>query len=99
VKLEFSPRAQRDIERCARWWRQNREKAPWLFDEELEKALDQIRTVPELSVRYQAMSGREHRRVLMLKTDYHVYFRIIAKKDVVRIVTVWSARRKRGPKL
>jgi plasmid stabilization system protein ParE len=98
VKLNFSPRAQRDIERCVRWWRQNRSLAPDLFQEELARALDQIRAAPELSGRYVAMGGLEHRRVLMPKTDYHVYFRI-ASKDVIRIVTVWSGRRKSGPKL
>jgi plasmid stabilization system protein ParE len=98
VKLDFSPRAQRDIERCARWWRQNRDMAPDLFDEELARALKQIRTAPQLSGRYLAMSGLEHRRVLMPKTDYHVYFRIMTN-DAIRIVTVWGARRKHGPKL
>jgi plasmid stabilization system protein ParE len=98
VKLDFSPRAQRDIERCARWWRQNRDLAPNLFDEELAHALDLIRTAPELSGRYPAVNGLDHRRVLMPKTDYHVYFRIV-DAGRIRIVTVWSARRKRGPKL
>ena len=87
MKLDFSPRAQRDIERCVRWWRQNRLLAPNLFDEELARALDQIRTAPELSGRYLAMNGLEHRRVLMPRTDYHVYFRIVSD-DAIRIVTV-----------
>ncbi len=98
VTFQFSPRAKRDIGRCARWWRQNRELAPELFDKELADALKLIRTAPALSTRYLAMNGLEHRRVLMPKTEYHVYFRVLAE-DTIRIVTVWSARRKRGPKL
>ncbi len=98
VKLLFSPRAKRDIERCARWWLQNRDIAPGLFAEELADALKLIRTAPALSTPFGAMNGREHRRVLMPKTEYHVYFRVV-KKDTIRIVSVWSAIRKRGPKL
>jgi plasmid stabilization system protein ParE len=98
VTILFSPRAKRDIERCARWWLQNRELAPGLFAKELADALTLIRTAPALSSRYSAMNGREHRRVLMQKTEYHVYFRVVSE-NTIRIVSVWSAVRKRGPKL
>jgi plasmid stabilization system protein ParE len=98
VKLELSPRSVREAERCARWWRANRLVAPALFDEELRAALDQIRTAPQLGIAYQAMRGREHRRVLMPRTRYHVYYRVVAP-DRVRIVAVWSAVRGRGPRL
>jgi len=35
VKVELAPRAIREAERCARWWRENRPAAPTLFEEEL----------------------------------------------------------------
>ncbi len=69
-----------------------------LFDEELRRALDQIRTAPQLGSAYEAMPGREHRRVLMPETRYHVYYRVVSP-DHVRVVAVWSAVRGRAPRL
>jgi len=98
VKLELSPRAVREAERCARWRRENWPAAPMLFEEELRAALDQIRTAPQPGIAYQAMRGREHRRVLMPRTRSHVCYRVVGP-DRVRILAVWSAVRGRGPRL
>jgi len=69
-----------------------------LFEQELRHALDQIRTAPKLGSAYEAMRGREHRRVLMPETRYHVYYRVVAP-DRVRVVAIWSAVRGRSPRL
>jgi plasmid stabilization system protein ParE len=98
VKLEIAPRAIREAERCARWWRENRMTAPALFEEELRMALDRIRAAPALGSRYDIVPGREHRRVLMPVSRHHVYYRIMGP-DRVRIVAVWSAVRARGPRV
>lgn len=98
MKIEFAPRALREAERCARWWRENRPAAPELFEEELRKALDQIRSFPQLGSVYEAMPGREHRRLLLPETCYHVYYRV-PEPDVVRVVAIWSSVRGRGPHL
>ncbi len=98
MKLELAPRFLREAERCARWWREHRPAARFLFDEELRAAFDQIRTAPALGSVYLAMAGREHRRVLMLQTRHYVYYRVVAP-DLVRLVSVWAATRGRGPGL
>jgi plasmid stabilization system protein ParE len=69
-----------------------------LFDEELRRALDQIRTAPQLGSAYEVVPGREHRRVLMPETRYHVYYRVVGPERV-RVVAVWSAVRGSGPRL
>ncbi len=69
-----------------------------LFDEELRHALERIRAAPQLGSAYEAVRGREHRRVLMPETRCHVYYRLAAP-DRVRIVAIWSAVRGRGPRL
>ena len=66
--------------------------------QELRAALQQIRATPNLGSAYRAMPGREHRRVLMPKTGYHVYYRVVSA-NLVRVVSVWSAVRGRGPRL
>jgi len=98
VKLEIAPRAVREAERCARWWRENRPVARMLFDDELRRALDQIRTAPQVGSVYEVMPGRAHRRLLMPQTRYHVYYRV-AGPDRVRVLAIWSAVGGRGPRL
>jgi plasmid stabilization system protein ParE len=98
VTLTLSPRAIREAERCARWWHEHRPAAGLLFDEELGRALDQIRAAPNLGGVFRSRrSGREYRRVLMPQTRYHVYFRV--EGDQLRVVAVWSAVRGRAPGL
>lgn len=98
MRLELAPRAIDEAERCARWWRENRPAARTLFDDELRDALDQIRLHPHLGSVYEAVPGLEHRRVLMPETRHHVYYRVVGAERV-RVVSVWSAYRGRGPKL
>ncbi|MGB8932952.1 MAG: type II toxin-antitoxin system RelE/ParE family toxin [Anaeromyxobacteraceae bacterium] len=98
MRIEIAPRALREAERCARWWRENRPAARELFEAELREALDQIRTFPQLGSAYEAMPGREHRRLLMPETRYHLYYRV-ASPDMVRVVAIWSSVRGRGPHL
>jgi plasmid stabilization system protein ParE len=98
VKLEIAPRAVSEAERCARWWRENRPAARMRFEEELREALDRIRAAPLSGSAYEVIPGREHRRVLMPETRYHVYYRV-AGLDRVRVVAIWSAVRGRGPTL
>ena len=96
MKLVFARRALREIERHARWWVEHRD-ARGLFEEELAYALRLIRTDPNCGQLYRHTRGREQRRVLMPKTARHVYFR--REPERILILSVWGARRGRGPKL
>jgi hypothetical protein len=46
---------------------------------------------------YGADVGFTVRRTLLEKTEYHVYFGL--NGDELVVLSVWGARRKRGPKL
>jgi hypothetical protein len=65
-----------------------------LFEDELRRALDQIRSAPHLGSSFKAKSGR----VLMPVTRHHVYYSLLAP-DCVRVHSVWSAVRRSGPVL
>ena len=69
-----------------------------LFDLELRAALDQLRAAPHVGSAYHVVAGQEHRRILMPRTRYHLYYRVVAA-DRVRVVAIWSAVRGRGPRL
>ena len=90
MKLALAPRAVREAERCAGWWREHRPAARALFDDELRAA--------QLGSVYEAAGGLEYRRRLMPETRHHVYYRVVGP-DLVRILAVWSAVRGRGPRL
>ena len=94
MKLVFSQRALREIERCGRWWIEHR-NARELFAEELTDAFDRIRREPTLGPVYRVTGGREQRRVLMPRTAHHVYYRITG--DELVVLAVWGARRGRAP--
>jgi hypothetical protein len=48
-------------------------RRPFLFDDELRTALEQIRAAPHTGSAYVARLGREHRRMLLPGTRFHVY--------------------------
>jgi hypothetical protein len=98
VKIRIARRALREIERAARWWREHREHAPELFEEELRDALERIRRSPQSSKIARVSRGRATYRVLMRETKYHVYYRV-EPPDVVLIQSLWSAVRGAEPKL
>ncbi len=98
VKLDLAPRAVREAERCAGWWREHRPTAPALFEVELRAALDVIRSAPRVGGIYEELEGREYRRLLLPETRYHVYYRVVGPEHV-RVLAVWSAVRGRGPRL
>jgi plasmid stabilization system protein ParE len=73
--VDLSPRALREIDRIARWWRKNRPSAPRLFEEELRAAIALIATAPNSGVAMKGKSGKEYRRLVLPVTRYHVFWR------------------------
>jgi hypothetical protein len=82
-----------------KWWRANRPLAPDLFERELEAAKRQLEHHPELPPVYETVRGRVMRRVLMPKTERHVYYSVDEAIQSVVVHVIWGARKGRGPKL
>jgi plasmid stabilization system protein ParE len=96
--IEFSPRARRAVARGRRWWRENRDKAPDAFDEELDRLLAAIEIAPSLVG--SATSRAPHiRRVFLKRIRYYVFFEASKDGERVSILAVWHASRGRGPAL
>jgi plasmid stabilization system protein ParE len=98
MRLEVAKRAQREAKRLGRWWLENRDKAPELFEQELAAAYELILRDPALGQTYLVSRGRRIQRVLMPGTKNHVYYHR-KSEEVVRVVSIWGAVRGRGPKL
>jgi plasmid stabilization system protein ParE len=93
VIVKFSPRARRRVTLVSSWWRSNRRAASMLFDEELEHAIQQLETQPTLGAVYQSVEDEVVRRLLLPKTQQHVYYVIDEALRAVVIYTIWGARR------
>jgi plasmid stabilization system protein ParE len=96
VKVELSRRAEREMERIARWWRKHA-SSPDVFLDELEQMTEHIETTSLLGVVYDAKARRTVHRRLMKKSACHVYL-VRKSEDLVVVVSIWGARRRRGPK-
>jgi hypothetical protein len=83
----------------AKWWRVNRPSSPDLFDQELEAATRQLERDPALLPIYETVRGRVVRRMLLVKTERHVYYSVDQATQSVVVHVIWAARKGRGPKL
>jgi plasmid stabilization system protein ParE len=98
MNVRLAPRALADAKRLKRWWVQHRTKAPDLFERELDLTLASIAAMPNVGGLYDPEGGDVGvRRALMKRTDHHIYYAI--QPDEIVVVTIWGARRGRGPKL
>ncbi len=98
MSLRITPRALREAKRISTWWRKNRSAAPDLFELELQQALARIVATPTLGVAYgTGRFGVPVFRLLLPKTENHVYFTVEA--DEIIVLSVWGAPKEREPKL
>jgi hypothetical protein len=99
VKIEVGKRARRQVERASSWWEESRPLAPSLFEEEFEEALVRLLAKPDSGLVHPTTKRPTLRRLLLPKTEYHLYFALERGESVLVIHSVWGARRGRGPKL
>ncbi len=99
MRIEIGKQARRQAERASNWWRENRLHAPGLFDAESERALQLLLVMPNAGVSYATARRSGLRRLLLPKTEYHLYFAVERGGTVIVIHSLWGARRGRGPRL
>ncbi len=59
----------------------------------------QLAETPDLGQVYETAQGKLIRRLLLRKTEQHVYYFVDDDTNTVVIQTIWGARRGRGPRL
>lgn len=99
MKFIISKRARRHIEKIQAWWVENRTSAPTLFLDELAGAERRLHTNPTLGSVYTAHKSGVVRKVLLTRTNHHLYYRYLPERDELTVLAVWGAPRERGPKL
>ena len=72
---------------------------PQLFEMELTHAVELLTVTPRMGMTYRTSDRVVTFRMLLPKTEQHVYYFIDDKAEEVVVVTVWGVRRGRSPKL
>jgi plasmid stabilization system protein ParE len=81
------------------WWAENRPAAPTLFARKFRDTLELIRTTPGAGIAWPTRRRPNLRRILMQRTENHIYFRVDEKTQTVHVLAVWGAPRGTTPKL
>jgi plasmid stabilization system protein ParE len=98
-RFRVAPRAGRQIRAAAQWWLKNRTAAPGLFGDELESAYALIEELPLAGepVPHSRIAGL--RRVLLGRTQYHLYYVVSEDDDVIKVLSLWHTSRGKRPPL
>lgn len=99
MKVVFTARADRSIEKADAWWRGHREKNPALFTVELIEAIRMLHIAPHIGKRALDVELQGVRFVVLQKTEKLLYYRLLEEEDVVELLLVWGARKGHPPKL
>jgi plasmid stabilization system protein ParE len=99
VRFEISRRARRQIEKIHAWWTDHRSSARSLFLDELGKAERMLRAHPEVGIVYTVQRSGAIRRILLIESEYHLYYRYVPSRSEIVVVAVCGAVRGRGPRL
>jgi len=99
LRVRSTRRAEKLIRDEARWWRQNRSKAPRLFREELRRAFELIAEYPEAGSVAEDMELSGVRRILLAATQHYLYYRPNETAEWVEVLGVWSTSRGEPPRL
>lgn len=87
------------MEKIQAWWTENRPAARLLFLDELGRVERLLRENPELGIVYTAHKSGTIRRILLIQSEYHLYYRYVPSRSEIFVVTIWGAARGRGPRL
>jgi plasmid stabilization system protein ParE len=99
MRFEISRRARRQIDRIHAWWTDNRPAARSMFLDELDQVERLLRANPEAGITCAKHRSGVVRRVLLTRTEYHLYYQFRAERNEIVVLSVWGATRGRGPKL
>jgi hypothetical protein len=98
VRIEFSKRAQRSIERIDTRWRKSADY-PDLFRAEMDELIEHLETVSNPGTPCKSQRRPGLKRMLLEKTKCHVYFVVNERRQWLEVLDVWDGRREQPPKL
>ena len=95
IPVRFSLEAAGQLRARRIWWRENRDKAPDLFERELAEAIGRLgRSAGTLPI-FVRRAGHVVRRYLMPKTRCHLYLEVTDAPAEVVVLAAGGSQRKR----
>jgi plasmid stabilization system protein ParE len=92
--VRIKPRAQREIERAAAWWAENRPAAPGAIRKDVEAALALLVEEPGIGTRIETARSDAVRRLYLARVRYFIYYRVRGK--FLEVVAFWHSSRGAG---
>ena len=93
MKVVFSKRSQRQFETAVAWWRANREKAPFLVEDEVGRAVKLLEGSAYAGAPGRDPRMKDVRRLVLRETRYLLYYRVHESRSTVEILRLWHAGR------
>ena len=97
LSVRVKPRAQREIERAAEWWAENRPAAVGAIRKDIEAALALLVEEPGIGTKIETARSDVVRRLYLTRVRYFLYYRV--RGNVLEVVAFWHASREAGPSL
>jgi plasmid stabilization system protein ParE len=86
--------AESQIDAALMWWPGHRPAAPTLLSSELAQAIQQVASVPHMGRRVRLRGTLGARRLLLRRTQYHLYCVVFEAERQIPIVYFRHARRR-----
>jgi plasmid stabilization system protein ParE len=99
LPLQVTEDAAQQIREAAQWWHENRRASPELLGDELEQAFRLLTTHPFCGSTVPEAPKPGVRRLLLRKTQYHIYYLVSKSPEAVVVLAFWSTRRGSVPDL
>jgi plasmid stabilization system protein ParE len=95
--VRIKPRAQREIERAAEWWAENRPAAVGAVRKDIEAALALLVEEPGIGTKIETARPDVVRRLYLTRVRYFLYYRV--RGNFLEVVASWHSSREAGPSL
>jgi plasmid stabilization system protein ParE len=95
-RVFVTPRAKHQIRTIDSWWSRERPSSPDLFLWELARWFTVLRAFPHVGRMCLGQGLEGVRRLLLRRTNHHVYYRLSGEQRI-DVLAVWHAARGRPP--
>lgn len=99
MKIRYTPLGKQRLRIVDNWWCENRPDAPDLFIEEVEEALELLKSNPKLGRFYRVIDGMEIKEYLLERSKQWLYFSADEEQGLIIVHTVWGTQRGSPPQI
>ena len=97
MKVLFSSAVTREFSVAVEWWRENRPAAPTLLEDEMRGVVHRLAESPNIGAPVLHPLVKGLRRLSLEGSRYHLYYRVLPRRDVVWLVRLWHMSRAAPP--